>query len=373
MKKTILGLFLVILLVTAVAAPVFAADIDVGTGVIISAEGGSAPVIKCKWEEEPVANMETGDESHSVNGTQILPPLVKCNTKPIQYYAVVTDEEEQGNIAQVWADVFHPEGSPPPYSTSSDPRGPLFKYEIPFTKKGHSSTQINWVQDAYDAGLITFSDEYDIDDVIFELQKGTADVWMGQKEIDYEQPAGDYLVSVGAVDHGNNPAVALNNTFEYVPTCGIEVDFTSISYGPVSLDIEKMVPGDTDFADPAAPAGYNQSNMATVRNIGNTWASVTVWQDDMGFGKDGTGMWNVSYDARMGNDDAYYVQYDPEEDVTLDNALGLSQKEELDFSIKVHKGFGAHNGTMVLGCMIRDFVDPVPEWVVGVDDPCPES
>ena len=49
----------------------------------------------------------------------------------------------------------------------------------------------------------------------------------------------------------------------------------------------------------------------------------------------------------------------------LDNALGLSKKDELDFSIKILKGTGEHFGTITLECEVEPFSDPVPEYIVG--------
>ena len=372
MKRILASLIMVAMMLIAIAAPALA---DVTTDVTVSSGGGEIPIVKCKWEQEPNtvnSTLETGDPTHAINGTQVNPPLVKCAVKPISYYAVVTDEEDGGSVSQVYADVWHPDDSPAPYSTGDDPRGPYFKYEIAFSKLGHTATERALLTTAYDAGLVTFGVGYNLTEAIFEMEKGTADLWMGEEVIDYEQPAGDYKVEVFAVDHQNNQSAVVTNYFEYVAICGIEIDFTSISYGPVNLGIEKMVAGDTNWAAPAAPAGAGQSNLATVRNIGNTWASVVICQDDMGFGKTGTGdeaTWNVMFDARMGNDDTYYEQYAPEEEVTLLNALGLSSKDELDFSIKVIKGFGTHSGTMTLGCFTRDFGYDA-EAIVGILDPC---
>ena len=45
--------------------------------------------------------LESGDPTHLTPGTQINPPLVQLATKPIQYYAVVSDEEEMGNVYEV--------------------------------------------------------------------------------------------------------------------------------------------------------------------------------------------------------------------------------------------------------------------------------
>jgi hypothetical protein len=324
------------------------------TSVTVASGGGNIPAVKAKWEQDTTASLEDGDVSHAIPGSQFNPPMVKNGLKMLQYFAVVTDVEEGGNVAQVFVDVFHPAGVPAPYSTSTDPRGGLFKYEIPFAKLGHSANETAMVIAANNAHLIKFGN-YTMADVIFEMEKGTADLWFGQKEIDYEQPAGDYDVNAYAIDHNSNTSLVLHNTFLYVPTAGVEVDFTGINYGSVSLGVEKMIPGDTVWNTPIGMAP--SPNPATVRNIGNTWAHVTIKESDLGLGKDGTGMWNVRFDARMGNDDENEVYFDPEETVTLPNYLPLSSQDELDLSIKVIKGFSGatYSGTITIGATIEPF------------------
>jgi hypothetical protein len=310
--------------------------------------------------------MEDGDPSHLTPGFQILPPLEAGATKTICYYAVVTDEEDGGYVAQAFADVYHPMYSPMPYG--ADVEGgildlPYFKYEVPFSMyDGDKYEMIAVLQAAYDAGLVTFNEEFDLTEVIYELDKGTAKLWTGCAEIDYEQPAGMYDVYVFAVDMNNNFSPYLYNQFNYLPVCGIEVDFTSINWGSTNLGVEKMIPGDVEWDD---VPGVNE---ATVRNIGNTWAHVIVEFDDMGFGQNVNHEWNVQFDARMGSDDEYYEgDIMPFQPRTLRNALALSTKDELDFSIKILKGTGEHSGTITLSCICEPFVDPVPDFIVGFD------
>ena len=365
--KKLIAIVLALVLLVAFAAPVMATDVD--TEVTVASGTGSAPIVKCKWEAEPNSPTESGDVGHAIPGTQILPPLVQDATKAIRYYAVVTDEEEMGNLYEVFAIVYHPSGSPAPYNATDVTWGQYFKYKIVFTKLGHAAAQKTLVNNAYNAGLITFNTDYTIDEITNaagtgELDKTTADLWMGEEVIDYEQPAGFYNVDVYAVDHNNNRSAPLHNQFEYVATCGIEVDFDAVSYGSVNLGVAKVIAGDLTWNTPLG------ANPATVRNIGNTWTHVTIMQDDMTFGKEGAGAgttyqgasapnsaqsnWNVYFDAKMGTSGTK-VYYDPFVTVTLANWLALSTQDELDFSICVKNGWGLHTGTMTLGCTIEPF------------------
>jgi hypothetical protein len=365
--KLLITIAISVILILALAVPA-AASSSIQIGVTVQQGGGDPPTVKCKWEQDLTPSLENGDPSHATPLSQFLPPLVKNGKKTLQYFAVVTDLQDGGNVAQAFADVYHPKGVPAPYSTSTDPRGPLFKYEVPFANlaggysTGEKTSEIALVTAAYNAGLITFQTGYSLADVTYELNKGTAALWFGSADIDYEQPAGLYTVNVYAIDQNSNASAVLTNQFLYVPVAGVEVDFTSISYGQVSLGLEKMVAGDTTWVSPPAPAGVGQSNQATVRNIGNTWAHVIVTESDLGLGKDITNTWNVRFDARMGSDDTNKVYFDPNVATTLPNYLALSSLDELDFSILVKKGMSgtSYTGSMVIGASVEPFSSTTP-------------
>jgi hypothetical protein len=424
--KRLISVFIAIFAILALTVPA-AADVNGTTTANVASGQGNPPIIKCKWEQEPdnsiilpdgsktggAMHLESGDTGHSTPGMQILPPLAKCATKDIQYYAVVTDPQGTNTVTNVFAIVYHPPESPPPYNQSDSAWGNLFKYKVDFVKQGHGTAEINKVNTAYDAGLIEAFGEnpdtqqpYTLDEITGpegEMAKETADLWYGHIVIDYEQPAGEYKVDVYGYDQPGNLGGPLTNYFDYVGVCGIEVDFTSINYGSVTMNFDKIIAGDTTWDDPAGVADLD--NRATVRNIGNTWAHVCVAQDDMGFGFVGLASgvskyvgtsipshvspitnpntqstWNVVFDCLVGPDSSYRKWYDPTTNanltaapntVCLDNYLDLSTKEEIDFSILVREGAapGAHNGCMVLSCAIEPF-DPSPADLCGIPDPC---
>jgi hypothetical protein len=95
--KKILALVLSLTLLVSVVLPTTVLAVTSGSSVTVSIGGGAIPVVKCKWEQQPVADfaeLEDGDPKHLIPGFQILPPLAACTKKMIEYYAVVTDEEE---------------------------------------------------------------------------------------------------------------------------------------------------------------------------------------------------------------------------------------------------------------------------------------
>jgi len=313
--------------------------IGVGTGVTVPEGGGQIPVIKAKWEQDYSQVLEDGDPAHIIPGSQFLPTCNYQAYEPIKYCVVVTDEEDNGNVQQAWVDVYHPVNS---WDNGS------FKYEVPLTMVTDKQTSINLVTDAYNAGLIAFNRAYTLTDVLFELNKSTAKVWCGDGELYYEQPAGIYTVKAGALDFNSNPSLPLENTFEYVPTTCFAVDNDAINYGSVRVGNMKVVAGDTIFS-------INDS-MMTVRNLGNTYMQVTALQNDMGFGKDINGMWNVEFDGRVGHV-VDSITYQPFEVATLPGLLPHSTDDEIDFSIHLKKATrtGNYGGTMTLGSVIVDW------------------
>lgn len=308
---------------------------DVETLARIATGGGEIPIVLCKWEADTTGSWEDGDPTHAVPGSQFLPPVTYEGTKTVKYYAVVFDDEENGDVNVVSWDVSQPENC---WGNGS------FVYQVMGTKVNNQDQAVTLFQRALDRGLLTVAEGYDANTILTEyLEKGTAAVWVGQADLCYCMPAGDYCVEANAVDHNNNWAEPLYNTFEYVPVTAFDIDFASVNYGSVNINVPKWVAGNTIFSE--------GDNRPTVRNIGNTYLQMTVVQDDMQLGESLDG-WNVEWGARMGNDNANAVFYEPFEPVVLPNALTLCDQDELDFYIEVFKGkTGEKTGTMTLGAV----------------------
>jgi hypothetical protein len=320
--KKLVAIIVAVVLVVGMAIPALAQV----TEVQVTAGGGGPPVVKCKWE--------TPDDGDTGPGTQILPSGMFEVDKTVEFWAVVTDPEGVGTVANVYADVWHPTG--PPENGS-------FKYQLSMPKQPKPASIVSF-QDAYDAGLVVFAAGHTYETVMHQLEQSLCDVYMGSQVLSYHQPAGDYLVAVKAYDNVGNPSVTLDNYFTYVPTAAIELDFTSVNYGSVQLSSNKWIGGDLEFGTPAQ----------TVRNVGNTDVQITVMQDDMGFGLT-SGVWNVEFDARLGADGVHAV-YDPDQEVTLVDVLPLCNTQKLDFSIHVIKADpGTYTGTITIGCLESPF------------------
>jgi len=289
---------------------------------------GNPPIIKCKWE--------TPDDDLFTTGIQIFPVL--DGVKEVTYWAIVTDPEGVDTVADVYVDVYNP----------ASPVGDgQLKYELELHKVNHD-TGISKFLSAWDNDcIVTTNDNYfngmsreEIKAEIWhELNESTAYVYKVTGELTYCQVAGNYRVSYIAYDIKDNPSARLENHFCYVPTAGIEIDFTSVDYETVDLHYWKVVSGDYKMDTPLKP---------TVRGIGNTNVKLKVYQDDMGLGTTG-GNYNVKYKARM--DEGTYVEYDPYEEATLNEVLPRCTVEKLDFGILVDKaygGAGTYTGSMTI-------------------------
>jgi len=342
MKKLFI-LVLAIVLSIAVAFPALASAQTVQTGVEVTQGGGNIPVVKCKWETP-----DDADPGHTMAGTQVKPPLVYAGTKEVQIWVVVTDVEDSGSVAQVVADVYHPEGVPA--------NGSIKFNNVPLTKVAKFAVGIPAFVEANKEGLIAFNDAFNYTEVLEELNQCRAEVWVATVVMDYHQPAGDHRTVVTAIDTQGNSSAQFTNVWNYYPMSAIEIDFSSVQYPPVMISKFVWVDGDTEFGTANAP---------TIRNLGNVPAFIFVKQDDMGFDKYLDGTWKVQFDARMGpavdDQDSTKVLYDPFVTVKLPNALPLCYTKKLDFSIHVKYATpGLHSGTMTITCKAAAMTDAYP-------------
>lgn len=343
MKKIIAILTLFVLL----AGPSLAVAETVSTGLTQDTSGGANPIVKAKWE----ANVDKYTDDSTSAGAQFNPSGVKDQNKTIALCAVVTDPDGLADIDAVYADVFYPVNVDLGAhhvaldDQSGDGCGGLMQEDTltRLTKEAGIELFCNQVRNNNN-NLPTFNTGFDYDEICGEtgeLQKDTAAVYCGQKDISYEDPAGNYEVWAVAQDK-NGLQDVLENHFTYLPLTAFETDFNQVLYGNVRLNTHKIISGDKTWSP------LNQGP-ASVRNVGNTRLKMKVWQNDMGLGKT-DGNWNVRYDARVGSA-ASYANYWPETTTTLNDPLDLSELDEMDFSIDISKFPPTHVGTSYTGTM----------------------
>lgn len=310
--------------------------------VINNITGNENPIVKAKWEEESsIANWESGDPTHLTAGSQFNPPLLNGAKKAITVCTVVTDPQGLGTIATVKAEVDGPDcGGKTPY----------WLYELnrtynPDTQAAAAKTRFT---NAYNRGLVAFSDTtlYPYDEIMNELNNGHAAIYCGPFDIDYEDPSGDYKVTIKAQDTLNGTTL-FSNYFLYVPMAGVVADFSAVNYGSVQLMNQAMAPaGDYDLLTTGAP---------TVKNIGNTRMTLSVTQDQMGLPLPT----DVVYAARVGDTTHTKVTYNPNTLTPLVTIFGLSEIQKMDFWVTVRQtGDGTnYTGNMTLTADAVDFAE----------------
>lgn len=337
-------------------AQALASDGTISTGLTRGASGGTAPVVKVKWEMNAPYESLLGTDDSEVSGAQFDAPGIWGDKMEYSVCAVVTDANGADDIYGVYADIYYPEDKV--VHTYSDRFNAVAGEEVDNPTGGcgafiEENTLIQLSkEDGYDLicdtikngnhELPTWASGYDYDEICAadgELMKEEAYVYCDNKYLLWEEPAGFYTVKVFALDKAGNNSAALENNFEYLPYTGFEKDFTAVSYGEVLLNTHKKIAGDLTWGTAAKP---------TVRNTGNTRTQLSVAQDDMGLGQS-SGLWNVEFDGRVGNAEADWAVYNPfkykgvagsplaANYTELEEELDLSETEEVDFSILVKK------------------------------------
>jgi len=181
--------------------------------------------------------------------------------------------------------------------------------------------------------------------------KDSVGVYCCDRTLSYDDAAGNYNAIVITQNLAGAAADSLNSTFNYIAQAGIEVNFSKVGYGEVKPNME------------SAAVDYQNSNLqklssATVRNIGNIPVKISILQDDMGVGKT-DGSWNISYKAKINNND--WFTYQPYETVVLAQTLDLGQSGNIDFAVQVNQFPPYQNAVNYQGQMKIETV-PAPNY-----------
>ncbi len=365
MKKAIYIFAMISLFSLAISPALAGTGTTISTGLTPDTSGGATPIVKVKWEMNVAREVATpygylGTDDSANPYSQFLPSGQFEMNKKIALCAIVTDPDGLADIDAVYSDVFYPwdinktsadkielgdsHVALPSQSglgcgklMQEDELSRLDKYvgiELFCNKIQQNNNNLPLFNAGYSYAEICKADG--------ELMKEKAAVFCGEKDLSYEDASGVYTVWAVAQD-GNGKQGKLSNEFVYLPLTAFGADFTSINYGDVRLNTHKIIEGDLTWNSPV------NSGLASVRNVGNTRAAISVKQNDMGFGKTyvgSVGTWNVKYDARIGSDSAWAV-YDPDVTTLLDDELDLSELDEIDFSIDVSKFPPDHTGDYV--------------------------
>ncbi|MFH1835580.1 MAG: hypothetical protein ABH851_05280, partial [Methanobacteriota archaeon] len=180
------------------------------------------PWIKAKFELN-----DDADPEHNITGTQVLP--VAGGDKLVEIYVVACDENGQDDIQMVHVGVAWP-------SPSTD------THESDGVKITNQATVEGILQDAVDQGLIT---EAQRDDILVEIfSEQVCNLYKEEVVLDNCDPSGMYTVTAVACDHCGAASDPFMNDFEYISIVSVDIDFTGLNYGLISVGIEKKIPGD---------------------------------------------------------------------------------------------------------------------------------
>ncbi|MCU0653651.1 MAG: hypothetical protein MUD10_05335 [Candidatus Pacebacteria bacterium] len=327
-------------------------DTQTASTIMTASTGGglanAAPIVKAKWEMKDGYAAMSGADDNPEAGAQFNPSGAYRVDKNISLCAVATDPDGLADINAVYGDVYYPDVAV--HQAGDSGCGKIVGTECSMVKLAKAdglSLFCDKVRNQ-NTNLPVFSAQYNYDDICKadgQLQKETAAVFCCDKSLSYEDPSGNYEVKVFTQDKSGMSSSPLENIFTYEPVISFDIDFSTIDYGNVKLNIRKVVSGDLIWNVPRG------TNGATVRNTGNTRVKVNVLQDDIGLGKTGTA-WNVAWGARIGNAEADWANYSPNNWVLLKKSLDLSETNEMDFSADISKfpaGTGPdYHGTITL-------------------------
>lgn len=336
-----------ILIVLAVSLiPVTAIQTDPGK----NPENFGTPVVPALgiWEQDDSQTLEDGDTVHSIDGAQFLPSCSPGTQKEIMVFVIIPEEMDT-NQNPLIAIIENPQD--------------LFVRRVQLS----ALTQTEGIvatREAINDGLITYGTSASVDEIISDLREGKATVWNGKITLPSGQKAGYYSVIISNDNTKNTPVIA--NTFMYMPLACIEFDFSAVRYDDMPVGQEKRVVGDNIFGTGDKPS---------VRNTGNCPARIKIVQDDMGFGKNQNGLWNIRYGIRVGDRMALRL-YEPEQDIIVADMIMPGSVEPIDFAIHVNEGQGGHSGSMSLSFDPADceMVQPYASLAIitGNSKPIPE-
>jgi len=335
MRKSVGLIALLMVAMAFVVAPPVAAEMTAPTTVEILDCGGDAPVIKCKWENDTTEWMEDGDTTHSTFGSQFDPTCDDTQKKEIFVYAVVTDAQGIGDITSVLFNVTGPCGA--------ELIGQTCMSEV-------TAGALDLVNAANLSDLIHYYGGYDLDDVRAELGEcPTAKLYVGSFEVDYCSPAGDYTVTVWAVDTKYYESDRVTNVFSMNRLACCEYDFTCINWGSIyQTTTEALVTGDKDMST---------SDKPTVKNLGNIDIQIKVEQDKLSSGGkeyyiDNCGNTMYRFDAKilsMG----IKKYFAPDQLVTLNGYIERCKMDGICFSLdQLNNGLppGSYTGMVHIQC-----------------------
>ncbi|MFZ3074328.1 MAG: hypothetical protein WA093_04355 [Minisyncoccales bacterium] len=319
---------------------------------------GNGPIVIAKWEMDGPWASYLGTDAIMTGsgnaGSQMLPSGQYQVNKTVAICGIVTDANGRDFVSNLYGDVYYPTT----VSLGSSHVDPITGQNREVKTCGEMVRECTMTRltdaNAFNlfctnirnnnSSLPVFAANYNYANVCDDanagvLAKKTAYAYCCDFTMSYEDPAGSYKVNVWGTNGAGANGSPLSNQMQYLTTKAFDVDFTAIDYGTVVPSVWKPVAGDTTWT--ATPG----MNSATIRNVSSTPLQIGVWQNDMGI-KDPDGTTYVTYGAAIGSGSAYTTYgpnltmstTDPTHKATpIIKYLKLSEKNELDFEVKVSK------------------------------------
>jgi len=259
--KKITASLAALLMVLAIYVPIVAAQ-DIPTVASVSGFG-TPPVIETIFVLD-----DTGDLTHVVDGTQILPNPGSGITEvltPFMKYAIVSDPNGIGDISKVEEYLTKADGVDTPLMTTTE------------------------VTDYTDAGVILSSalaqdiiTQAEYDSAMFKLDplKKNARMFEIENSLNNHDVPGVITVHFKAIDASGGTTFA-SEGFDYLSLKAFETDFTVINYEYILVGNEQYIAGDDVWGAPG-PDGTDRN---TIKNQGNIEFQLRVQADDMSNGQ----------------------------------------------------------------------------------------
>ncbi|MBI5060975.1 MAG: hypothetical protein HZB67_01535 [Candidatus Aenigmarchaeota archaeon] len=264
------------------------------------------PWIEAKWE--------LPDDNTAVPGTQVLP--VQNGVKIVRKCVAVCDNNGAVDIISVIGRTYYPD------------------------------TTLKELETLHIATTAEFTEcQVEIYDPEFINKPGVCELYVGNINMQYYDPAGNYTVEVIAGDSGglqNPPDPPAKNQFEYLELVALELDTTLVDFGSIAPGTTSQVLGDADMITASAPTIKNAGNVPIdldpiIATDLTTAVGASIANDNLA-----TGFQTSFFDVFLGADASPFAKYD------LNLTLTGLNLENFQLAVPLATAPGAYTGSVTL-------------------------
>lgn len=238
-----------------------------GDAVTVATTAAGAPVTPCQLGFTGAPN--PGSATQASGDLHLVAVLPNADNLPaerrIDLWSAVDDTQGVSNIAKVYWDVYHPDGT--------------LKVEVQgvqstncFGPNGTSTTVDPIFQAAITSGQLAASAVNDPNNGMIALcNEGVKQLWHNAFDVSKDQPNGAYKIVETAVDKNGN-STQLTYSIDIIPFFDLAIDFNNVNYGTISANQASIVAGDVNFLPPSdtRPSVTNRGNSG--EQIGLIWS-----------------------------------------------------------------------------------------------------